>query len=243
MKEVIGDEKMKKNFIITILISIIIILSGVCFYLYNSTKVETRDKTVLKNKSNKSKDSNIITNDDLEINKSEVTTENDLVNYLGDVEKEVDTTTDKKTLKNTFITLTDFIFYDGEIKGKKFSDLTDSAKTKVIDLYEKIDSKIEAKYPNYKENIKETSGKVYNNAKEKAVELKNSILNKYKESVGEDGYNETQEAYESDKKNLTNVYDTYKPYIEKGKEKAKSNYEKAKEKVSSWYQEYKESSD
>ena len=74
-------------------------------------------------------------------------------------------------------------------------------------------------------------------------EFQRYILNKYKESVGEDGYKETQDAYESDKENLNNVYDTYKPYIEKGKEKAKSSYEKAKEKVSSWYQEYKESSD
>ena len=75
--------------------------------------------------------------------------------------------TDERTLKNTFITLTDFIFYDGEIKGKKFSDLTSSAKEKVIDIYTKIDDKLETKFPNYKENIKGTSKNAYNNIKDK----------------------------------------------------------------------------
>ena len=242
MIDIWGDI-MKKNIIITILIFIIVVLGGVCFYLYNSTKVEPREKVVIKNASSELKDSNIITDSSLAINNSEVSTDDDLVNYLDDVSEYVDKSNDEKTLKNTFITLTDFIFYDGEIKGKKFSDLTDSVKTKVIDIYEKVDSKIEEKYPNYKESIKNTSVKVYNNAKEKANELKNFILNKYKDSVGEDKYNNTMDIYEEDKQGVKDVYDTYKPYIEEAKEKTNSAISKAKDKVSSWYKNYKESSD
>ena len=50
-------------------------------------------------------------------------------------------TTMKEKLENTFITLTDFIFYDGTIKGMTFDELTDTAKQEILDLYEKIDSK------------------------------------------------------------------------------------------------------
>ena len=43
------------------------------------------------------------------------------------------------------------------------------------------------------------------------------------------------------KKNMSEVYDEYEPYIEEGKEKAKETYDKAREKISNWYSEYKES--
>ena len=71
MVDIWGDI-MKKNIIITILIFIIVVLGGVCFYLYNSTKVEPREKVVIKNESSELKDSNIITDSSLAINNSEV---------------------------------------------------------------------------------------------------------------------------------------------------------------------------
>lgn len=231
---------MKKNIIIGILIVIIVVMGGTIFFIAKdkdnkkSTKIEVVEKE--KNKQN------IIEDDELLINQSEVTTENDFVNYIDDVSNEVDTLvtqediskTDERTLKNTFITLTDFIFYDGEIKGKKFSDLTSSAKEKVIDIYTKIDDKLETKFPNYKENIKGTSKNAYNNIKDKAAALKDKIQNEYLERVGDEGYQNTIDSYEDGKNDAKEVYDTYKPYIEEGKNKAK-------EKISSWYQEYKES--
>lgn len=178
----------------------------------------------------------------------EETSEEELVNYIQYIDNEVEeivnnnpTEKDKNVLKNTFITLTDFIFYDGEIKGKKFSELTTSAKDAVVNLYTKIDNAIETRFPNYKEEIKETSQKVYTNVKEKVIEVKEKIQNEYKDFVGEDGYNSTAQAFEEDKQNVKDVYEVYKPYIEKGKEEAKNKYESLKEKLSNWYQEYKES--
>lgn len=177
-------------------------------------------------------------------------TDDDLVDYMESVDLKVDelvmsdnlSKKDENTLKNTFITITDFIFYDGEIKGKKFSDLTSAAKEKIIDIYVKIDSKIESKFPNYKENIKSTSVEVYTNVVDKAKELKEKIKQEYKDHVGEDNYNDTMYIYEEDKQNVKDVYESYKPYIETGKEKVKSAYENIKEKLSLWYREFKEES-
>ena len=59
----------------------------------------------------------------------------------------------KDKAKNTFITFVDFIFYDGEIKGKRFSELTSAAKAKVIFYALLLDSKIDGKWPNYKDEL------------------------------------------------------------------------------------------
>ena len=67
--------------------------------------------------------------------------------------------------------IVDFIFYDGEIKGYRFSELSDSAKAKIVAIALKIDNKIEEYVPNYKEEISSTSSKVYNNVKDRLVSL------------------------------------------------------------------------
>jgi KaiC/GvpD/RAD55 family RecA-like ATPase len=70
---------------------------------------------------------------------------------------------------------------------------------------------------------------------------KTSLLYEVAEKlVGEDGYNQTSEAWESDKQTVKDVYEVYEPAIDKAKEKAKDTYESAKDKVSSWYQGFKE---
>ena len=98
-------------------------------------------------------------------------TEDDVVNYVTLLEKEVESESNlekfKTKFKDGFITIIDFIFYDTEIKGYKFSDLTNSAKIKIIDSALKIDNKIEEYIPNYKESISST----YNKAKDKLVML------------------------------------------------------------------------
>lgn len=55
--------------------------------------------------------------------------------------------------KEYFITLVDFIFYNGEIKGKRFDELTSSAKAKVVYYTLMLDAKIDSKWPDYKNNI------------------------------------------------------------------------------------------
>ena len=59
----------------------------------------------------------------------------------------------KEKAKKTFITLVDFIFYDGEIKGVKFKELQAKTKAKVIYYTLLIDSAIDTKFPGYKDTI------------------------------------------------------------------------------------------
>lgn len=112
--------------------------------------------------------------------------DDEIVNYFSSEYNEVSSYSSDQTLKERtkekFITFVDFIFYDGEIKGKKFSELTASAKTKVIYYTLLLDSKIDAKWPDYKKNI----GDKYHDIKAKLVakymEITTSICENNKEN-------------------------------------------------------------
>lgn len=175
----------------------------------------------------------------------ETSTTNDItiINYINDVEKEVTTLTNnensistKEKLKNTFITLTDFIFYNGTINGITFNELSSSAQEKVLEIYTNIDRKIESYYPNYKKTIKTTGQNIYTNVIGKA----NSLKEKYKEKVGEDSYNNTKEIIEED---LNRLKESVSPTVDYVKENSKNIYDSVKEKADNWYQNYKESSE
>jgi len=70
-----------------------------------------------------------------------------------EITKNIDEKEIKAKAKEYFITLVDFIFYDGDINGIKFNDLTSSAKAKVIYYTLLIDSKIDEKIPGYKDKL------------------------------------------------------------------------------------------
>lgn len=92
--------------------------------------------------------------------------EDEIVSYASTTYSDVKD--NKKTLesaKEAFIKLVDFIFYDGEIKGRKFNELTSSAKAKVIYYTLLIDTSIDSKWPNYKENIQSK----YHDVKDKLI--------------------------------------------------------------------------
>lgn len=225
---------MKKYLVL--LLCILVLLTG-C----EATKKE-KAKSV---KENKPEEVNII-----EVNNdtSEEATDEEVVNYVSDIEKEIEninyTESNKETikekLKENFIILTDFIFYDGTIKGKTFNELTTSAKEEILELYEKIDNKIESVYPNYKDEIKDTSTKVYSKAKSMAISLKDYLKKNYIDSVGEDTYQKEMEIIKDTK---DKVKEKAEPVIDTAKEKTKETYEKTKDKLNTWYQGIKESSE
>ena len=210
------------------------------------TSEEKVEEEVAVNKEEEIQEKSLLSDD------TKATNEEEVVSYVSDVEARISNldaestnTTMKEKLENTFITLTDFIFYDGTIKGMTFDELTDTAKQEILDLYEKIDSKIESYFPNYKENIASSAKKGYETAITKAKELKEEIIEKYKETVGEDEYNNVVSNIESDKNRLE---EAATPYVEKGKEIAGAAVEKGKEvwnttkdKLDTWYQNFKES--
>ena len=95
-----------------------------------------------------------------------------VINYFNTYEQDLKTSSvsnAKSTLKNGFVTVVDFLFYKGKIKGYTFEDLTTSAKLKVLAMALYFDNKIEEYFPGYKESISSTTNKIYTNLKEEIV--------------------------------------------------------------------------
>lgn len=142
-------------------------------------------------------------NNDLDTNRIDVKTEDDFIKYVQSISKEIGkviskdkiSKDDKEVLKKTFIDFADFIFYDKEIKGYKFSDLSLTSKKEVLSLFKKADTKMEEKYPNYKDNLMSISKNKYNNIKDKASKM----LDDYKEQV-------KTETYKSCKKESKSIF-------------------------------------
>lgn len=160
--------------------------------------------------------------------------EENIVDEFEKVESELDEVNNpdinlEKKLKKDFIVLTDFIFYGGTINGKTFDELSDSVKARIIVIYERIDTKIDTLFPNYKEELRNITNKAYNNIREEILKLKA----KYIEKIGEDAYQQQQQIYEEDKERLKEAYE---PIITRALEKA----EELKDKAEMWYKNFKE---
>lgn len=220
------------------------IILTVCILLSVTACTTKKEEAVANKDSIETKEITLVTEQDT----TTIATDEEVVEYIEDVTNEVETLTEeeslsektKQSLKKAFITLTDFIFYDGTIKGKTFKELSYEAQTKILELYEKLDTKIENVFPNYKEDIKDTSTKTYSKAKEKAQELKETIKKIYIERVGEDTYQKEMDIIKNTK---DKVVEKTTPVISDVKDKAKDTYTKAKDKLDEWYKNFKESSE
>lgn len=96
--------------------------------------------------------------------------EEEVVTSLEELKSEVDRSSHiTSSIKQGFIELVDFLFYDGTIRGKTFSSLSNSAKLKVLKIAFLIDTKIEEKFPDYKESIKSASSFAYDKFREKVI--------------------------------------------------------------------------
>lgn len=223
----------------------VIILSICLLFLATACTNKNESKSTSPKKEETTKEIVFVTEN---TDKEEPVSDDEVVEYINDVTNEVSeldsekslSQKTKESLKKTFITLTDFIFYDGTIKGKTFKELSSEAQEKVLELYEKLDSKIESVFPNYKEEIKDTSTKTYSKVKEKAKELKETIKSIYIERVGEDTYQKEMEIIEKTK---DKVVEKASPVISDVKDKAKETYTKTKDKLDKWYKNFKESSE
>lgn len=146
-------------------------------------------------------------------------TEEALIQYFDGEVSEVDlhasdlSFTDKVKIK--FHDLVDFIFYGKEIKGYTFSELTTTAKLKVISLALKLDHKIDEYFPNYKEKIKES----YINIKGKLAAFYLELTETLCESVGEVTCNQAKQDFQSMKDSFGFTWELLKELGSKGKEK------------------------
>lgn len=232
---------MKKNAILILIIVIVALTYNSINKKEEITKKELKDKNTIEYRIEE--EQNLIINEEPIVDNTNDNLE--FTNYIETVNSDITTITnkeeltplDKETLKNTFITLTDFIFYNGEIKGTTFNELTNIAKEKVLSIYETIDNKIESVYPGYKEMIKETSIKTYTNIKAKIVELKDQITTNYKNQIGEDRYNDQIETFNESKETMK---ESFEPAIDKVVEETKEIYDETVKNLDEWYKKLKE---
>lgn len=123
----------------------------------------------------------------------------------------------KEKGKEYFITGVDFIFYDKEINGVTFDDLTEEGKKVTLENLETIDGWIMEIAPDYKDKISEK----YQVVKDFVSTTYYDVLESIKESLGEENYSAIQEKKNEIKDSITSTKD------------------KALEKVLDWYQNFK----
>ena len=123
----------------------------------------------------------------------------------------------KEKGKEYFITGVDFIFYDKEMNGVTFDDLTEEGKKVTLENLETIDGWIMEIAPDYKDKI----GEKYQVVKDFVSTTYYDVLESIKESLGEENYSAIQEKKNEIKDSITSTKD------------------KALEKVSEWYQNFK----
>ena len=91
--------------------------------------------------------------------KSVVDKDTEILNYFENqnvaVSRGDKSTSFKDKAKSGFITIVDFIFYGGKIKGITFKELKSSTKSKVIYYALLIDNGIDSLFPGYKESLAE----------------------------------------------------------------------------------------
>ena len=129
-------------------------------------------------------------------------------------------TKSKGTLKNAFIKVVDFIFYDKDINGYYFKDLTASAKLKVIGLALKLDNIIDSHFPGYKDELSSS----YNKAKDNLITLYLNLTSEFcknNDSICKSAKNDFSLLKES----LNLSWDVIKNLAKSGTNKLKEWYE------------------
>ena len=167
----------KKNILI---VSITILLSniGMIFFFIKDKHNELEMLEINSSDKNTNNNENASKKQEQEKNDNDGTNvdkiyEEEVIDYFEDNYNVINNNWEdvKDKAKEYFITIVDFIFYGGEIKGYTFSDLSTNTKLKIISVALKIDSKIEEHIPGYKDTISSNGSKIYNNVKERLVTL------------------------------------------------------------------------
>ena len=154
--------------------------------------------------------------EDNNVEETEMIEYKDPLEYFEDVEK----TDDESKLKKGFTNVVDFLFYGKEIKGKTLSDLTDSAKLKIMKIALSLDSKIDDKFPGYKSKIADKYKEIKAKIVELYVETTTKICTNH-EQLCIDAKND----FNSLKDSFGLTFDYIKKYGIKGLDKLKEWYE------------------
>lgn len=242
----------KKYIIISIIVAIIFLVMGVLTGLVYSNKDVifkdniSNENNVPQNDSDSKENTNEIKEEVPKQNNDAIKNEvikpslsikdNTVINEMNDtlnsINKESSSSNFSDKAKATFISIVDFLFYDGTIKGVTFNELTDEGKHKVLELANKIDVKLEEKAPGYKDNISNTASSAYNKASE-IIKNGASNLNSFaKEKLGDENYNSIIDAKDElvkYSKNALNLVGNTGSKI----------FSNTKDKLNEWYQNFK----
>ena len=198
----------------------------------NEIKEETKGKEIYEEvpKKNNETIKNDITKPSL--SNKDNTIINEMDNTLNSIDAESSSSNFSDKAKATFITIVDFLFYDGTIKGVTFNELTDAGKQKVLELANKIDVKLEEKAPGYKDKISSTTSNAYNKASEIIKSGASSLNNFAKEKLGDENYNSIIDAKDELVKYSKNALNLV------GSAGSKL-FSSTKDKLNDWYQNFK----
>lgn len=175
-----------------------------------STIIESSNEETTMESTTNIEETTIVIDKDSEIKEFFNNEYNSIKESINNIDKEAI----KTKAKSTFITFVDFVFYDKEINGVTYDELTDDMKKQLYDDFCTMDDMICKVVPDYKENISNKYNVVKGFIKPKYY----SIVNKIKEAIGDDNLDTIKELYEDDKERLSDLY-------EKGKQKIKNKYE------------------
>ena len=153
----------------------------------------------------------------------EVTTEsksvdNEIIDNINDDKNKIELSITKEDYENVkkygrefFIKMVDFIFYDKDINGIKFSDLKEETKQEVYSTFCDIDALIMTFSPDYKENI----GEKYEIVKDFTSKTYYNALDKIREAIGDEKYDKVKEIKDNTKEKIKDGTDNAKEYIKK----------------------------
>lgn len=156
----------------------------------------------------------------------------ELNNTLKNIEESTQDENFKDKASSTFISIVDFLFYDGTIKGISFDELTEKGKEKVLEISSKIDVKLEEKCPGYKEKISNSTSKAYQKASKIIKKGAKNINNFAKSALGDENYQAIIDA----KDELVKYSKESLNYVTGAGSKVFNN---TKEKLNEWYQNFK----
>lgn len=183
----------------------------------NENKDISNNKDTIKNDNYNEKDNIVI---------------DELNNTLNNIEKSTRDENFKDKASSTFISIVDFLFYDGTIKGVTFDELTEKGKEKVLEISSKIDVKLEEKCPGYKEKISNSTSKAYQKASEIIKKSAKNINDFAKSALGDENYQAIIDA----KDELVKYSKESLNYVTGAGSKVFNN---TKEKLNEWYQNFK----
>ena len=233
----------KKIIIISIVSGIALLLIGCLIGITYANKKNEEVKEEIKEKEDNNKeeikiDRKLNDNENKETIKNDNYNEKDnivideLNNTLNNIEKSTRDENFKDKASSTFISIVDFLFYDGTIKGISFDELTEKGKEKVLEIASKIDVKLEEKCPGYKETISNSTSKAYQKASEIIKNGTKNINDFAKNALGDENYQAIIDA----KDELVKYSKESLNYVTGAGSKVFNN---TKEKLNEWYQNFK----